>query len=402
MENCTIYSHYLAFDKVEKIVHEYLPKAKIVSNSRGKQKSLTATIKSGFFGKPKVLKINYRERETPSYTLSNIECGLTQNLVGMVNFIQSFPAENKTLQNKFVIKVMAANCEMAYMADPIMNEDFRLILRRIAVSLDAFIFAQPSATFDHSQSQHFVDKHFKLILDPTGASEIKDIDVTIESKYRDQDQSTVTASQHERKKGSEHFLSSRGIKINTLLPCSIDESQVKIRTKAELVYRAYALLVIAARGEGVEKHILDHFMDTHNVPSLSPQETSIYHSEELSGSEKAYATWRYESLNVLLWAMGKNDLAYPSEICNVPAIVEKVFKSTREEFTDSIKVRSSSEILDELDKTYRMNWACVDARISNQQVGGELNPSVIYERHYALNWLTNHEDAKWDDVDVST
>ena len=402
MENCTIYSHYLAFDKVEKIVREYLPKAKIVCNNRGKQKSLTATIKSGFFGKPKVLKINYRERETPSYTLTNIECGLTQNLAGMVNFIQSFPAANKTLQNKFVIKVMAANSEMAYMADPIMNEDFRLILRRIAVSLDAFIFAQPSGTFDHSQSQHFIDKHFKLILDPTGASEIKDIEVSIDSKYRDQDQSTVTASQKERKERSEQFLSSKGIKINAHLPCSMDESQAKVRTKAELIYRAYALLLTAARGEGIEKHILDHFMETHNVPSLSPQETRLYHADELTDSEKAYATWRYESLNVLLWAMGKTDLAYPSEICNVPAIVEKIFKSTREVFTDSINVKSSRAILDELDKTYRMNWACVDARINNQQVGGGLNPSVIYERHYALNWLINHGDAKWDDVDVST
>ena len=60
------------------------------------------------------------------------------------------------------------------------------------------------------------------------------------------------------------------------------------------------------------------------------------------------------------------------------------------------------EILDELDKTFRMNWACVDARIKGEQVTGNINPSIIYERHYALNWLTNYQNQEWDEVQTNT
>ena len=80
------------FDRVVEIVKSKLPKAKVEYKDGGKQKSMVATIKGGLFGKPKSLTINYRERENPSYKLEQIECGLTKNLAGMVNYIQQFPA----------------------------------------------------------------------------------------------------------------------------------------------------------------------------------------------------------------------------------------------------------------------------------------------------------------------
>ena len=33
---------------------------------------------------------------------------------------------------------------------------------------------------------------------------------------------------------------------------------------------------------------------------------------------------------------------------------------------------------------------------------GALEGGVIYERHYALNWLFCFEQADWDDVDTPT
>ena len=140
MENCAIYSHQLKFDELVQIVKSELPKAKVEFNDGGKQKGLIATIKGGLFGKAKTLKINYRERENPSYKLENIECGLTQNLAGMVNFIQSFPAQKEDLRNKFLHKVMSANCEMPFMAEPSITPEFENVLKRIAHSHDAFIF----------------------------------------------------------------------------------------------------------------------------------------------------------------------------------------------------------------------------------------------------------------------
>ena len=49
-----------------------------------------------------------------------------------------------------------------------------------------------------------------------------------------------------------------------------------------------------------------------------------------------------------------------------------------------------------------MHWACVDARIQGEEVKGAINPSVIYERHYALNWLTKYQNQDWDNITTNT
>ncbi|HMQ87948.1 MAG TPA: DUF4272 domain-containing protein [Flavilitoribacter sp.] len=403
MENCTIYSHNLEFEKVVQIVKSNLPKAKIEYNDGGMQKSLVAEIKGGFFGKSKILKINYRERKNPSYKLEQVECGLTQNLAGMVNFIQSLPAKNEEVRNKFLYKVMSANCEIPFIAEPEISPEFESVLRRIAIELDGFVFAQPNRIFNKSNGQHFVDKNLNLILDMNGNCEVQDVEINVNSKYHDQPKEPYTEEQIKRKEKSEAFLAENGIKTNNNLPCISSSESVELRTLKEIIDRAYSLLIIAVKGEGIEQEHLAKTIQVKKIESFSPKENQIYQAESLNDQERAYATWRYESLYAMLWALGKMDeLKYPSEICDVQGIVGKIFQPSREEFENSVKLRSKSEILDELDKTYRMNWACVDARIKGQQVSGNINPSVVHERHYSLNWLTNYQNQDWDDVQTNT
>lgn len=403
MENCTIYSHQLKFDDVVKMVKANLPKAKVEVNDGGKQKSLTAKIKGGFFGKSKTLKINYRERENPSYKLEAVECGLTQNLAGMVNYIQSFPAQNEELRNKFLHKVMAANCEMAFIAEPGIIPEFEQALRQITQALDAFVFAQPNKVLNKSNGQHFVDSALNLIIDTQGRSEVNDVSVVVDAKYHDAPKSSYTEEQIHRKSNSESILNSNEIKVNKNLPCTASLEDVTLRTKDEVINRAYALMAIAVYGEGVTKEQLNRPIEEKSIRSFTPKELSILSAETLSDEQRAYATWRYESLYTLLWALSYfSELKYPSDICDVQKTVGLMMTPSREEFENNATLRPTSEILDELDKTYRMNWACVDARINGLPVGGNINPSVIYERHYALNWLTTHQNQDWDDVLTST
>ena len=403
MENCTIYSHQLAFDKVAEIVKSTLPKAKIEINDGGIQKSLIATVKGGFFGKNKSLKVNYRQRENPSYKLDQIECGLTQNLAGMVGFVQQLPVTNTELISKFLHKIMSANSEISFIVEPEFNSDFESILRKAVVELDGFVFAQPNSIFNRSQSQYFADQNFDLILDSSGNSEIDDIDVKVDAKYQDGPVDNNTEEQKDRKSRSITFLNAQGVKVINSLPSIEDSNQVELRKQKAIVDRTYALLLTAAKGEGVEQVNLQRLKDDKYISVLSQKELEIFESPSLSDQEKAYATWRYESLYTLMWALGAmDDLKYPSEICDVKTIVGKLFQPSRDVFESSIKLRSKNEILDELDKTYRMNWACVDARIKGQQPSGNINPSIVYERHYALNWLTNYQGQDWDNVQTDT
>jgi len=278
-----------------------------------------------------------------------------------------------------------------------------LVLNKIIQELDAFIFAQPSKVFNKSDSQHFLDKNFDLILDVNGNCEIQDIAVNVEAKYYDAPAEKATEEQINRKAKSEEFLNSHGIKVNKNLPCIETSEETKLRSVNEIINRTYALMVTAAKGEGIEKEHLAKLIESKNINQLSPKETTIYHMESLSDQDKAYATWRYESLYVMIWALGKmDDLKFPNEICDVQSIVGTLIKPSREELKNSINLRSVGEILDELDKTYRMNWACVDARIKGEQVAGNINGSIIFERHYALNWLTNYQNQDWDNVTTDT
>lgn len=403
MENCTIYSHKLAFEKVVQIVKSHLPKAKIEYNDGGPQKSLVATTKGGFFGKTKTLKINYRERKNPSYKLDEIECGLTQNLTGMVNFIQSLPTQNEDVKNKLLYKVMSANCEIPFIAEPEITSEFESVLRDIVQELDAIVFATPNRIFNTSSGKHFTDKHLQLVLDTSGRCTVEDLDVNVDAKYHDEPKEHYTEEQLSRKKASESFLEAYAIKTNENLPCILSSSDVVLRTEKDMVDRAYALLITAVKGEGVEQEHLVTTVAAKNIESLSPKEKHIYQAETLDDQERGYATWRYESLYTVLWALGIIDgLIYPNQICDVQAIVGKIFQTSRTDFEGSVKLRNKAEILDELDKTYRMNWACVDARIKGEEVSGSILPSVVYERHYALNWIISHQNQDWDDVLTNT
>ena len=50
---------------------------------------------------------------------------------------------------------------------------------------------------------------------------------------------------------------------------------------------------------------------------------------------------------------------------------------------------------------YRFNWACVDERINGREIEG-INPGIVYEKQYALNWLINYMDQDRDYVTCDT
>ncbi|MFK7935204.1 MAG: DUF4272 domain-containing protein [Saprospiraceae bacterium] len=403
MQNATLYSHQLAFDKIVQLVKTQLPKVKVITNENGLHQSLTATIKGGFFSKTKKLTINYRQRQTLDYQLTKVECDLTQNLAGMVNFIQSLPAENEAIRAKLLYKVMATNSEWGVVAEPNITTEFEQLLKAMAQQLNAFLFVNPGTPFTRSSTQHFLDKHFQLILDMQGSCEVADLDVKVDAKYHDIPAAKQSAEQLERKAASEAHLHENGVKVNKNLPVSPTAADVKLRSQPEVTERVYALMIIAVKGEGIPQSHLEKAIAEKQITSFSPQEQYLYQKAQFNEQEKANATWRYESLATLLWALGQLDsIPYPSAICDVKTVVGMLMQPSREVFTASAKLRSTAEILDELDKVYRMHWACVDARLKGEMSTGQLNASVIYERHYALNWLTNYREQEWDSVSTDT
>lgn len=215
-----------------------------------------------------------------------------------------------------------------------------------------------------------------------------------------------TTDQAERRKQSEEYCKAHGIPIysnpNALFVDA--EDSVTIRTKDEVVDRALALCFLGLKSEGLTAEELSKFDKDYNIsPKFSPNEKKYAKAKEPTQQQTIDANWRYESLHVLLWALGFVDsLTYPDKMCVVADDVKHIFSLKENEFRQKATLRSKKEILDQADLILRIHWACVDARVKNAAMPGNLNASVVLERHYALNWLINYMHQDWDDVSTDT
>jgi hypothetical protein len=221
-------------------------------------------------------------------------------------------------------------------------------------------------------------------------------------KINELESAPCSQEQLERKSRSMEYCKNYGIPTIDFLPCI--ENEVAIRTKDEIVARALALCFLGLKSEGLEREHLEEFDKKYQVSQYFTENEKLYVlSDAPTDQQVTDANWRYESLHVLLWALGyKDSLKYAGEVCNVAEDVKIIFAKTRDEFSNQSKLRSKEEILDQADLIYRIHWACVDARTKNQAAPAKLDASVVYERHHVLNWLISYMNQHWDDVSTDT
>lgn len=215
-----------------------------------------------------------------------------------------------------------------------------------------------------------------------------------------------TKDQVRRRAVSEAYCTSKGIPIyrnpNSLF---VDpEKRIHVRTHREVVDRALALLYVGLKSEGLAQKLLDSLDKEYTISSkLSPRER-LYASEKHPSEQTMIdANWRYESLHVMLWALGFIDtLSYPDHMCDVEKDVQNISSVSEHEFRRKARLRTKSEILDQADLILRLNWACTSARLKNMAAPSGLDAGVVQERHHSLNWLIRYLNADWDDVRTDT
>jgi hypothetical protein len=231
-------------------------------------------------------------------------------------------------------------------------------------------------------------------------------DSTVQSITKPVENISATKDQLERRAKSEEYCKSKNIPVyknpNSLF---VDpEIQVSIRSQDEVVDRALALCYIGLKSEGLEQKNLDKMDKEFNILSkLSLNEKEYATSKQPTDQQKIDANWRYESLHVLLWALGYIDsLDYPNKMCDVAHDVKIIYELKEQKFRHNAKLRTKKEILDQADLILRLDWACVSARLKNEIAPGGLDKGVVYERHYTLNWLIKYMNQDWDKVKTDT
>ncbi|WP_295767821.1 DUF4272 domain-containing protein [uncultured Mucilaginibacter sp.] len=405
---CTLYAHHVGFEKITAIIREIYPDGKLSESANGTDHFADLTIKGGLFGSSKVIKVSYRQKPKPSYQIAEgDDSAFTNNLKGLYNYVASLPSSKPDVQALLLRKIQTLNCEFTVSEDKGETKEFKTLIERLALEFDAIIFAQPDTPISRSKGQHFLDKNLNLLIDGNGACEVETLKVQIETAHFDADQSVVTDEQRARKENSEAIIKAKGIKVNVNLPCIETEDEVVFRTAQEVATRVSVLSVVNyVAFNTIPPNVAIDYLKQHNLweHATSKEKDFLLHP---TAEKQTVETWKAEDIYVLMWALGKvNTLDFPENLCNLNDIADddQPVGSDRDphSFIDAATIsRSPKEILDAADLYYRLDWACVDARLNMQEMK-QVHPGVVYERHYALNWLISYQNAEWDDVSCDT
>lgn len=223
-----------------------------------------------------------------------------------------------------------------------------------------------------------------------------------------------------RKERSEKFLNKMNIKINPQLPVIGDENEAKIKSPEKALGRA----VTALFASQIAMDCLNEGADIRESAAFFGEMLARFGlTEEPTPDEKAFfaladenvsappqetagnMAWRIEMTVPLLWALGiVKELGYPDKVSEYIAEAREIVSCKNfDELMTLVDMRTPLKILDKADLLFRMDWACVDARLKGIDPSGNLNPDVVVEQHKGLNWLIGAFDAEdWDNVKPHT
>jgi uncharacterized protein DUF4272 len=227
----------------------------------------------------------------------------------------------------------------------------------------------------------------------------------------------VPRDARDRQVRSEEELGQFGVRTPSTLPPVVSETEVVLRAPSEVARRVLALFVVALRAESLMNPELAVAELREKRPlafrALSPKESLFVNDEKPDQEKITNFVWRYEALCILAWALGLVEvLSYPSETCDVD-FLSKTFLATDEEtLVKTSKLLPTQTLLDAFDPHFRLHWLVRqrqggklgdgDKPPDGEMGGNDLDPGVVLERYYALNWLVQHEGAEWDDVKTPT
>lgn len=204
-----------------------------------------------------------------------------------------------------------------------------------------------------------------------------------------------------RKARSLAQLTREGVPVLPGLPVIATQAQSLRRDPEEVVRRTIGLAITAVTGELGDADLALKLITQFDADGfLTPEESAFVLEPHLF--DRAQFAWRYEGVRVLLWALGQADLPYPDAIVDVGPMTGLLRDLGTEGLRRAARLRPQAELLDATDLHYRYHWAVVQARLDGAPPRARLEPGVVYERHYALNWLIGYLGQDWDAISTDT
>ena len=137
--------------------------------------------------------------------------------------------------------------------------------------------------------------------------------------------------------------------------------------------------------------------------SVTDDEQKLFLKGKLTEQERINISWRSEGVWLLLFIINKIEkIELPQKEIEMDKIFDQIpdFMTGTEEYIKSALLRPRAEILELSDLIYRLHWALRDVQLNNGSPLN-LNPGILFERHYAINWVTD-SSLNWDDIKTDT
>lgn len=328
---------------------------------------------------------------------------------GMQNFYKSTNMENANLLHSIMLQISYLKSVVGVVFEETDNDN-----RTEYIISKIFDIAKHLEGLVYTPSQSLYTAGQKELISINGTSSYTRYLPKIYTRTRISKSNKLAVNPDKaRKNKSISILKSRGIPYLDLLPNEYLEVETGKRNTTEIAQRLIALFAVSMYAESVciNRNILESrkYLDILDkkfsvIDYLTPLEFSFVSSPEPSYKKCIQLSWKYECCSVFLWALGYIKLPFPNTVADVTKITELMywFSDVDDIITNSRPI-AFKRILDMADVTYRMDWACTEARINKHDVAANLDPGVIRERHYAFNWLIAPSNGlNWDDTQIRT
>lgn len=209
----------------------------------------------------------------------------------------------------------------------------------------------------------------------------------------------LTASPNEIKSTSEKIILNHGGRICDWLPIL---ERLELRPLEDVVGRALVLNVLLnihfnAPTEVVKKWIAKHKLNSH----LTVREKDILSrsNDQITKQESIDLYWYIEGLWALMWATKIIEhMPFDKGISDdmVEFCPDLRIDEGPEKFSNTMKLRSNTELFQALDLYYRLHWWTRDGNLNGYETGS-VSLDIIMERRKALEWLFN-PNCDWDSV----
>lgn len=217
------------------------------------------------------------------------------------------------------------------------------------------------------------------------------------------DSPNPTKEQLERKTKYTEHIKNLNLPVTDSLPVIEDSKLIIPRSAEEIAKRAIAVAITAVKGEGMpHNEVMDIVTQWDVISYFSPDELQYINNPNVTEEERLKFSWRYEGLDILLWALGyKENIPPPNQICDVATDVSLIVNNKDKLLIKNSRLRNINEILDMADFYYRLHWSAIELRL-NEKESEIIDEEIIMERHYALNWLIKYMNQEWDDISTDT